>query len=100
MKKTYLLLALVFVFLKVSAQAQCIPDTTIHHTYISNLPDGIANDVYDQTIQFRFPIDTNIPPLSIHIDSVKIYQVVGLPYSFNYQCNKKSRTYKSEKMGA
>jgi hypothetical protein len=100
MKKIIFTLLLLTSFIYANAQSPCTPDTTIHHSGISKLKDGISNTPYNETLQFRFPSDTTVPGFgTIHIDSVKIFAVTGMPHGFTYQCNKKTSTYKGGENG-
>jgi len=106
MKKIYFLLALVFVFLNVSAQAQCTPDSVNFPKDSLITPatlSATAGVTYNQTVQFRFPKDTTITQsgftASVHVDSVTFDSVRNFPSSFNYQCGNKTCTYRGGQYG-
>lgn len=80
----------------VKSMAQCTPDTTIQASqgiFPAQLPAADLNVAYSQVVQFKAPLDTNVyyAPLqttvAVHIDSLRIVDVLGLPPGMSYQCN-------------
>jgi hypothetical protein len=87
MKK--LLLLIPFLALSYYAQAQCVPDTSIHEDGMSpdSFPNGKVGVAYSQVFQFKFPPDTMTPFGTVVIDSVIVTSVDSLPTGFTYVCN-------------
>ena len=104
MKKILTLLAVLFVFLKVSGQSPCTVDSSKFPkgTNFGIYPDSLiapANYDYSQVMQFKFPKDSTYSGFAVTIDSVKIDSVNKLPKTFSYQCMSKTCTYKGGSFG-
>jgi len=85
------------IFSAFAAWSQCTPDTNITHGEIgiypdsaTGLPHAITNMPYNTVIQVKVGTDTLVsvtPPVSAHIVSIDITNVLGLPTGFSYTCN-------------
>ncbi len=93
MKKIILPLLFFFGLATAEAQTTCTPDTTIKQAgmYPSYLPDAKAGFAYKETIQFKFPKDTNFMNTTVPIDSIRLVKVEGLPAGFTFKCNSNDR---------
>jgi hypothetical protein len=83
-------------FLGIKSFGQCVPDQTIsarQGIFPEQLPEADMNMAYNQVVQFKAPLDTNVffAPLNttvaVRIDSIRIIDVLGLPPGISYQCN-------------
>ncbi len=92
MKKALLLLALALGIHGHLLAQTCTPDPSITEpgAYPSQLPNGIAGQYYENTIQFNIPEDTVVEfggnQVTAEIDSIKVLSVQGLPTGLTYNC--------------
>ena len=78
------------VMLPLFSNAQCTIDSsfTAPGIYPSDtLPDLLENSPYSFVVQFVFPPDTMLGPLTVPFDSFFLSTVVGLPDSISWQCD-------------
>ncbi|MCX7697323.1 MAG: T9SS type A sorting domain-containing protein [Bacteroidales bacterium] len=58
------------------------PDTT------TNLPVGAETQPYQAVIYAVIPADTQLYGNTVHIDSIGVLGIIGLPSGFNYSCGR------------
>jgi len=76
------------------AFSQCSKRYSGTGVYPQQLPDAYEQVQYSQEVDFTFPVDTTVQSFSVHIDSLKISQVVGFPGSnFTFNCSVQNCSY-------
>lgn len=103
MKKIFVFLSLILLWIGVQAQNGCpdceinlpadLPEDTL---FLGNAPAGQANVYYDQDLSFRLPktttpvnsIDSSTPP-NLSISSFEIVSVTGLPPGLSWEANQR-----------
>lgn len=76
------------------AFSQCSKSYSGTGVYPPQLPDAYEQVQYSQEVDFTFPVDTTVQSFSVHIDSLKISQVVGFPGSnFTFNCSVQNCSY-------
>lgn len=87
--KKYLFIILFVLTSSAAIQAQCVVDTTIKTKgiYPRILPQAKEDSVYDQTIQFKMPKDTQSILGLVVYDSITITNITNVPKGINYICN-------------
>ncbi len=93
MKKIILLIIAICVA-NAFAFSQCSKAYSGTGVYPPQLPDAYEQVQYSQEVDFTFPVDTTVQSFSVHIDSLKISQVVGFPGSnFTFNCSVQNCSY-------
>jgi len=89
MKKNLLTFLLITTFSAFGFAQVCTPDPNATGLFYPAQPDSTANpgEWYEQTMTLSVPTDTNIVVATIHIDSVFLDSVRGLPVGLTYGCN-------------
>lgn len=86
------------------AFGQCTPNTSITQAGIfpdsaTGLSSGTVGVAYNQVMQLRVPVDTNVsvlpglPPVTVPITSITLTTFTGLPPGLTYSCNPANCVY-------
>ncbi|WNJ20781.1 T9SS type A sorting domain-containing protein [Pontibacter sp. G13] len=86
--------ALLLCCFTLSANAQCVPDSTIPSLpgiYPNPLPPATGCQWYDESITFRLPEDTTVSvsgvPFTVPFVSFTVDSILGLPDGISWECN-------------
>jgi len=95
MKKLYFVLFVLGLSSSMIFAQPCSIDPTltspgIYPDTVTNLPVGAETQYYEAVIRAVVPADTTIAGQSVHIDSIGITGIVGLPSGFTYVCGRPS----------
>lgn len=90
-----ILLAVVGFSLSISAQAQCVIDSTVLDSlpgiYPATPPEAVGCNFYDTDVTFVFPSDTIVDvfgvPQRLPFLSFEILDIAGLPQGIDWKCN-------------
>ena len=102
MKKVLLSVYIILSAGLLAANAQCVPDTSIHTSGVYpdsavGLASGMVNVPYNQVMQVRVPVDTIKivfgSPVTVPIVSVAITSFTGLPPGLTYTCTPSNCTF-------
>ncbi len=89
MKKIYLALLLIIAVSATGFTQVCTTDPNAVGLVYPMLPDSIVNpgETYNQTMTVTVPTDTTISVVTVHIDSIKLASITGMPVGLSFQCN-------------
>ena len=89
MKKLLLFFCVLTIITAKGFAQNCTPDPNASGLYYPTQPDSTTNvwQDYEQTVTFNVPTDTTIQIITIHIDSLHLNTVIGLPNGLTYGCN-------------
>jgi hypothetical protein len=95
MKKLYFMFFVLGLSLSMIFAQPCSIDPTltapgIYPDTVTNLPVGAETQYYEAVIRAVIPADTTINGQNVHIDSIGITGIDGLPSGFTYACGRPS----------